>query len=82
MEDLELVALMRDIAEHGLRQGDVGTIVHVHPGEAAYEVEFMTGSGRTLAVLTLPAEDVRPMRDGASHPRRDDTTPAEPNEGA
>ena len=82
MEDLELVALMRDIADHGLRQADVGTIVYVHPGDPAYEVEFMTGSGRTLAVLTLPAEDARPMRDHASHPRRDDTTPAEFNDGA
>ncbi len=62
MQELELVALTRDVAEHGLRQGDIGTVVHVHRGETAYEVEFMTGSGRTLAVLTMAADDVRPVR--------------------
>jgi hypothetical protein len=62
MRDLELAALTRDIAEHGLHQGDVGTIVHVHRGGAAYEVEFTTGAGRTVAVLTMDANDVRPVR--------------------
>ncbi len=49
--------------EYGLRAGDVGTIVHVYRGDTAFEIEFVTGSGRTLAILTLSAEDVRPMRD-------------------
>ncbi len=62
MHEFELATLARDVAEHGLHQGDVGTIVHVYRGETAYEVEFTTGSGRTLAVLTLPAADVRPVR--------------------
>ena len=62
MRELEVVALSRDVAENGLRAGDVGTIVHVHRGDTAFEVEFVTGSGRTLAVLTLPADDVRPVR--------------------
>ena len=62
MRELDVVALSRDVVEQGLRAGDVGTVVHVHRGDAAFEVEFVTGSGRTLAVLTLPAGDLRSVR--------------------
>lgn len=37
----------------------MGTVVLVHAGAAAYEVEFVTLGGKTLAVLTLPADAVR-----------------------
>jgi hypothetical protein len=60
MNELELVVLKRDIPEHGLTRGDVGTVVHVYGHGAAYEVEFLLGSGETVAVLTLEADDVRP----------------------
>lgn len=60
MKELELVVLKRDIPEHGLTCGDVGTIVHVYEDGEAYEVEFVLASGETLAVLTLEAGDVRP----------------------
>ena len=62
MREFDLVALRQDIVEHGLRAGDVGTLAYVHRGDTAFEVEFVTGRGRTFAVLTLPAEDVRPVR--------------------
>jgi hypothetical protein len=39
MNELELVVLKRDIPEHGLARGDVGTVVHVYDNGAAYEVE-------------------------------------------
>jgi len=32
-------------------------------GDEALEVEFVTASGRTQALLTLPVNDVRPVRD-------------------
>jgi hypothetical protein len=54
-----LVVLTKSIPEHSLLAGDVGTIVHVYPGGAAYEVEFATGIGRTIGVLTLKPQDVR-----------------------
>src|SRR5437016_6378083 len=46
----DLVVLNRDFPEHGLRLGDVGTAVHVYADGKAFEVEFVTGSGQTLAV--------------------------------
>jgi Domain of unknown function (DUF4926) len=61
-QQLETVVLTRDIPEAGLRQGDLGAVVHVH-GPDALEVEFVAASGRTQAVLTLAARDVRAVDD-------------------
>lgn len=60
MNEHDWVVLKRDIPEHRLTEGDVGTIVHVYSDGQAYEVEFMLVSGETVAVLTLEAGDVRP----------------------
>lgn len=60
MNELDLAVLTRDLPEHGLARGDVGTIVHVHRGGEAFEVEFVLASGETVAVVTLEASDVRP----------------------
>jgi len=57
-ERLECVVLVRDIPEHGLRAGDVGVVVEIYP-EGGLEVEFVTGSGVTQALLTLSEGDVR-----------------------
>ena len=62
MEELQTVVLERDLPEHELRAGDVGVVVHVH-GDGAYEVEFVSGEGRTVAVVTLEQADVRPIRE-------------------
>jgi hypothetical protein len=61
MEELDLVVLTHDIPEYGLQQGDLGTIVHCYEDGQAWEVEFVTAEGRTVAVLTLTQADVRPM---------------------
>lgn len=61
--ELDLVVLTRDLAEHGLCQGDVGTVVHRYADERAFEVEFVTAGGATVAVLTLERADVR-LQDG------------------
>ena len=58
---LDCVVLQRDLPDHGLRTDDVGTIVHVHGAGEAFEVEFVAQSGRTIALLTLGRDDVRPM---------------------
>lgn len=59
---LDAVVLTRDLPEHGLRRGDIGAVVEVYePG--GVEVEFVTGSGRTQALLTLHESDVRPVAD-------------------
>lgn len=62
IRQLDMVALTRDVAESHLVAGDVGAVVMIHDGGAAYEVEFVTLSGETLAVLTLPGDSVRPLR--------------------
>ena len=69
IKELSLVVLTHSIPEHSLVAGDVGTVVHVYPGEAAYEVEFMTGLGKTIAVLTLRPDDVRPIAAEILHAR-------------
>lgn len=58
MKELDTVVLTHDIKEHGLEEGDVGAIVHVHE-EEAFEVEFVTAQGETVAVLTLTEADIR-----------------------
>ena len=60
--ELDTVVLAHDLKEHNLTRGDVGTIVHCYAGGKAYEVEFVTGEGKTGAVVTLEKVDIRPMR--------------------
>jgi len=59
IEELSDIVLTTDVPDHALRSGDIGTVVMVHADGAAYEVEFMTLDGETLAVLTLSADQVR-----------------------
>ena len=55
----DCVVLTSDLPAASLLAGDVGTIVHVHEGGSAYEVEFATMTGRTVAVATVPAAQLR-----------------------
>jgi Domain of unknown function (DUF4926) len=59
---LDTVALTHDLREVGLRRGDLGAIVEIH-GPDAFEVEFVAASGRTQALVTLHAEDLRTIGD-------------------
>ena len=59
IEELSDVVLTTDLDAQGLRAGDIGTVVLVHADGAAFEVEFITLGGDTLAVLTLSADQVR-----------------------
>lgn len=61
MKELDTVILAEDVPEHGLREGDLGTIVLVHGLGAGFEVEFATLGGDTVAVVTLRREQVRPL---------------------
>ena len=56
----ELVVLRSDVPAHGLCAGDIGTVVGVYDG-GAYEVEFATPGGDTVAVLTLAPKEIRPL---------------------
>ena len=57
-KSLEPVVLTRDLPEHGLKAGDLGTVVETY-GDAGLEVEFVKASGETLAVVTLSLAEVR-----------------------
>ncbi len=59
---LDTVVLVRDLPEHGLRTGDLDAVVEVYPPDGL-EVEFVTASGRTTALVTLTLTDVRPISD-------------------
>ncbi len=62
LKTLETVVLERDLAEHGLKKGDLGAVVHSYEPDGL-EVEFVTAAGKTKALLTLTVRDVRPVRD-------------------
>jgi hypothetical protein len=56
------VILTVDLPEHGLCAGDVGTLVERHDVagmEVGYSVEFFDMTGTTVAVITVPASDLR-----------------------
>ena len=59
---LDTVVLERDLREHGLRKGDLGAVVEVYERDGL-DVEFVTVSGRTAALLTLDVRDARPTSD-------------------
>jgi hypothetical protein len=59
MKEHERVVLKSPVPGDGLEAGDVGTVVHVYRNGKAYEVEFVTLDGRTAAVVTLEAAQVR-----------------------
>ena len=58
IQELDNVVLTVDLPEHGLKLGDVGTVVLCHKA-AGYEVEFMTLTGETVAVVSLPTGQLR-----------------------
>jgi len=60
--ELDTVVLRRDLPEHGLREGDLGAVVHACEPDGV-EVEFVTASGRTEALLTLKESDLRVVAD-------------------
>ncbi len=61
IDELDTVILSHDIDEYGLKDGDIGAVVHCYSDGLAFEVEFVTGEGETVAVLTLNSQDIRPM---------------------
>ena len=60
---LDTVVLDRDLPENSLRAGDLGAVVEVYEPDGL-EVEFVTASGKTQALVTLNVKDVRPVQDG------------------
>jgi hypothetical protein len=59
---LDTIVLARNLPAHGLRAGDLGAVVEIYPPDGL-EVEFLTASGRTGALVTLHTSDVRRVAD-------------------
>jgi hypothetical protein len=59
----DTVVLKTDMPKAALRAGDIGAVVELYePG--GLEVEFVTGSGKTQALVTLTVADVRLISPG------------------
>ena len=71
IKEHDRVVLKSAAPAENLEAGDVGTVVHVYRDGLAYEVEFLTLDGRTAAVVTVEADQVRPVAPGEiTHARR------------
>jgi Domain of unknown function (DUF4926) len=55
---LDVVALTVDIPEYNLWRGQVGTVVELLAGGAAFEVEFSDRNGRTYESVGLRPEQI------------------------
>ena len=61
IRELDTVVLTHDIQEYHLKQGDIGAVAHCYRDREAFEIEFVTAEGKTVALLTLTRADIRPM---------------------
>jgi hypothetical protein len=61
IQEHDCIVLTANLPDEGLEAGDVGTVVHIHRDAAAYEVEFMTLTGKTVAVATVLPSQLRPV---------------------
>jgi hypothetical protein len=59
---LDTVVLQKDLPEHGLCRGDLVVVVEVYEPDGI-EMEFVTASGKTQALVTLTEQDVRAVED-------------------
>jgi hypothetical protein len=70
---LDVVALTVDLPEYNLWRGQVGTVVEILAGGAAFEVEFSDRNGRTYESLGLRPEQIMVLR---FEPVSPESTPA------
>ncbi len=59
---LDTVVLEKDLPAHGLKKDDLGAVVELYEPDGL-EVEFVTASGRTEALVTIHVGDVRSVGD-------------------
>jgi hypothetical protein len=69
IKEHDIVVLTVPLPSEKLETGDVGTVVHIYKDGEAYEVEFATLDGKTVAVITLDASQVRPVSSRDTHSR-------------
>jgi hypothetical protein len=59
IKEHQRIVLTTDLPAAKLAVGDVGTVVHVYHEGAAFEVEFSTLTGETVAVVSLEKTQLR-----------------------
>jgi hypothetical protein len=64
INERDRVILTGDVPAARLIAGDVGVVVHVYADGAAYEVEFASLEGTTIAVETLERSEIRVAKAG------------------
>ncbi|MCB0202737.1 MAG: DUF4926 domain-containing protein [Caldilineae bacterium] len=66
MKLFQEVALVRDVPDEGMRSGDVAMLVdyvpHPRDGEEGAVLEVFNAVGESIAVVTVPASAIAPLR--------------------
>ena len=57
---LDPVAVIEDIPDHGIRRGEVGTVVDEWK-DGAYEVEFADETGQAYLFVAITADKLMPL---------------------
>ncbi len=63
IKELDVVILTRELPEHGLTKGSKGAVVHCYADGQGFEVEFVSETGETIALLTLERADIQSERE-------------------
>ena len=79
MNEFDLVVLQDNTTNERLEVGDVGTILTVYNDGKAFEVEFVTLTGESVAVETLLPHQIRTVRASEVMAVRDTTRKEETN---
>ncbi len=61
IQEHERVVLAVDLPEYRLEAGDIGVVVMIHGDHEGYELEIFSADGNTLDVVTVEADQVRPV---------------------
>jgi hypothetical protein len=61
IREFEDAVLMIDLPEHGLKAGDLGTVVDIDKTGQQAILEFFSLDGKTLAVVPVLMSDIRPV---------------------
>ncbi len=61
IKEHERVVLTVDLPQYHLKVGDIGVVVMIHGNQAGYELELFSADGQTLDVVTVEADQVRPV---------------------
>jgi hypothetical protein len=68
------VAFSEDIPQHGIKKGDIATIVDFHPSvndEDGYSLEVFNAIGQTIAIVVAGKSKIERLKDNETwHVRR------------